>query len=37
MIDCTMDDCFNIMIARRWGVRDRLFSFSLVGCHKSAA
>ena len=36
-MDCTMDDCLEIMIARRWGARNRLFSLSMVGCHKSAA
>lgn len=31
-----MGDYFEIMIARRWGVRERLFSLFLVGCQKSA-
>lgn len=42
MIDCTMDDGFDIMVARRWGVRDRLFSpflgwMSQVWCLRSSA
>ena len=32
-----MDDRFETMAARRWDVRDRLFSLFLVRCDKSAA